>query len=74
MRIRALYASRGCRRKWRDAAGRVGLELGHASHFAWAEERLAGLRGNPGIPEQPDREWIDDWLHRSYLNFWSRIQ
>jgi hypothetical protein len=39
-----------------------------------AEERLAGLRGNPDIPGQPDREWVDDWLHRSYLNFWTGIQ
>jgi uncharacterized protein len=31
-----------------------------------AEERLAGLRDSPGIPDQPDRQWVDDWLHRSY--------
>jgi len=36
------------------------------------EERLARLRGTPGIPDQPDREWVDDWLHRSYQAFWSR--
>jgi uncharacterized protein len=39
--------------------------------IADAEERLAGLRGNPDVP---DRQWVDDWLDRSYLNFWTRIQ
>ena len=39
-----------------------------------AEERLAELRGNPNVPDQPDRQWVDDWLHRSYLNFWTRIR
>jgi uncharacterized protein len=39
-----------------------------------AEERLARLRDNPAIPDQPDRQWVDDWLHRSYLNFWTRTQ
>jgi uncharacterized protein len=39
-----------------------------------AEERLARLRDNPGIASQPDRRWVDDWLHRSYLNFWTRNQ
>jgi hypothetical protein len=38
----------------------------------YAEARLAQLRDNPAIAEQPDRAWVDDWLHRSYLNFWAR--
>jgi uncharacterized protein len=37
-----------------------------------AEARLAQLRDNPAIADQPDRRWVDDWLHRSYLNFWAR--
>jgi hypothetical protein len=37
-----------------------------------AEARLAQLRGSPAIADQPDRHWVDDWLHRSYLNFWAR--
>ena len=37
-----------------------------------AEARLAQLRDIPAIAEQPDRAWVDDWLHRSYLNFWAR--
>src|SRR5215831_5109187 len=36
------------------------------------EARLNELRDGPAIPDQPDRRWVDDWLHRSYLNFWTR--
>jgi len=37
-----------------------------------AEARLTGLRDSPAIAEQPDRGRVDDWLHRSYLDFWAR--
>ena len=37
-----------------------------------AEARLTELRDSPAIPDQPDRGWVDDWLHRSYLDFWAR--
>jgi hypothetical protein len=23
-------------------------------------------------PDQPDRRWVDDWLHRGYQAFWNR--
>jgi uncharacterized protein len=36
-----------------------------------AETQLAQLHDSPAIPAQPDRRWVDDWLHRSYLNSWS---
>jgi hypothetical protein len=36
--------------------------------------RLAELRDSPAIPDAPDRAWVDDWLHRSYLNFWAGLQ
>jgi hypothetical protein len=36
-----------------------------------AESRLAGLADSAAIADQPDRRWVDDWLHRSYLNFWN---
>ena len=39
-----------------------------------AEEQLTRLRDSRAIPGQPDRRWTDDWLHRSYLNFWTRNQ
>jgi hypothetical protein len=34
------------------------------------ENRLARLRDSAAVPDQPDRAWIDDWLHRSYTQFW----
>jgi uncharacterized protein len=37
-----------------------------------AEARLTKLRERPAIPHEPDRAWVDGWLHRSYLNFWNR--
>lgn len=37
-----------------------------------AEARLTGLRDSPAVADQPDRRWVDDWLHRSYLDFWAR--
>jgi len=37
-----------------------------------AETRLAGLQDSPALPEQPDRRWVDDWLHRSYVAFWAQ--
>ena len=38
------------------------------------EEQLAQLRDSPAIAGQPDRNWVHDWLHRSYTSFWSRNQ
>jgi uncharacterized protein len=40
--------------------------------IAAAEAKLTELRGGSAIPDQPDRRWVDEWLHRSYLNFWAR--
>ena len=40
--------------------------------IAGAEARLTGLRDSPAIPDQPDRRWVDDWLYRSYQEFWAR--
>jgi uncharacterized protein len=37
-----------------------------------AGARLAGLTDSPAVPAEPDRGWVDRWLHRSYLNFWAR--
>jgi hypothetical protein len=37
-----------------------------------AETRLTELRDSPAIADQPDRRWVDAWLHRSYLDFWAR--
>ena len=40
--------------------------------IAEAEARLARLCDSRSVPAQPDRRWVDDWLHRSHLNFWTR--
>jgi hypothetical protein len=37
------------------------------------EARLARLRDSASVPDQPDRRWVDGWLHRSYLDFWSSL-
>jgi hypothetical protein len=36
-----------------------------------AETQPIGLRETSAVPDQPDRGWVDDWLHRSYMNFWA---
>jgi hypothetical protein len=36
-----------------------------------AEDDLVGLRSSPVVPAQPDRDWVDNWLHRSHLDYWS---
>jgi uncharacterized protein len=38
-----------------------------------AEGELTRLRDAGGVPAEPDRRWIDDWLHRSYLDYWARL-
>ena len=35
-----------------------------------AEAQLAQLRETSTVPELPDLGWVNDWLHRSHLNFW----
>jgi hypothetical protein len=37
------------------------------------EVRLTALRTSSAVPAEPDRGWVDDWLHRSYLSFWARL-
>ena len=36
-----------------------------------AESRLRALRETSAVPAEPDRAWVDGWLHRSYLDFWN---
>jgi uncharacterized protein len=38
-----------------------------------AEGELTRLRDSPSVPAEPDRPWVDGWLHRSYLDYWSRL-
>ncbi len=35
-----------------------------------AEERLAELRDRTDLPDEPDRGWVDAWLHRAHLAYW----
>lgn len=35
-----------------------------------AEARLSRLQAAEGVPAEPDRAWVDRWLHRSYLAYW----
>lgn len=32
--------------------------------------RLADLATSSPLPDQPDRAWVDGWLHRSHLRYW----
>jgi uncharacterized protein len=38
-----------------------------------AEARLVALQHGSEVPPEPDRAWVDDWLHRSYLSFWATL-
>lgn len=38
-----------------------------------ADRRLVDLRDSPHVPENPDRAWVDDWLHRSHLAYWRAL-
>jgi hypothetical protein len=37
-----------------------------------AEAELLRLQYSSVLPAQPDRTWINDWLHRSYTAYWAR--
>jgi hypothetical protein len=37
-----------------------------------AERGLLRLRDSSTLAAEPDRSWVDAWLHRSYLAFWAR--
>ena len=56
-----------CRRPF--DVGRVGLDEVVAAVGA-AERRLEELRDAADLPPQPDRAWVDDWLHRVHLAYW----
>jgi hypothetical protein len=38
-----------------------------------AENTLLSLRESGSLPAEPDRAWVDAWLHRSYLSFWATL-
>lgn len=36
-----------------------------------AEQRLLDLHDDTTLPDQPDRAWVDAWLHRVHLAYWA---
>ena len=36
-----------------------------------AEARLVELSEAASVPDQPDRDWVDRWLHRSHCAYWA---
>lgn len=37
-----------------------------------AERQLEELSEAAAVPAQPDRAWVDDWLHLTHIAFWGR--
>ncbi|WP_344802303.1 DNA polymerase beta superfamily protein [Microlunatus ginsengisoli] len=37
-----------------------------------AESRLVALSESRAVPPQPDRAWVDFWLHEAHLGYWAR--
>ena len=37
------------------------------------EAQLTRLRESSSVPDQPDRAWVDTWLHRAHLDYWRRL-
>jgi len=47
-----------------------------ADVVAWLDEleaELTALGDSSELPAEPDRRWIDGWLHRSYTAYWARL-
>jgi len=38
-----------------------------------AEADLIRLKESSTLPNEPDRKWVDDWLHRSHLTYWDQL-
>jgi uncharacterized protein len=49
--------------------GEVGLEE-VIDRVDQAAEHLVALRDASDLPAEPDRGWVDGWLHRSHLSYW----
>jgi hypothetical protein len=41
--------------------------------IADAENTLLKLRSDSALPDQPDRPWVDAYLHRTYQSYWSTL-
>lgn len=49
--------------------GEVGL-ADVVAQIDLSEAKLASLRDSSDLPAEPDRAWVDEWLHRSHLSYW----
>jgi hypothetical protein len=38
-----------------------------------SEAELAAAGADATVPDQPDRAWVDDWLHRTHLAYWAAL-
>ncbi len=38
-----------------------------------AEATLTRLQSDSSVPDEPDHEWVDAWLHRSHLEYWDEL-
>lgn len=38
-----------------------------------AERQLLALRTTSSLPPEPDRDWVNGWLHRSYTAYWDGL-
>ena len=43
------------------------------ARIANAEDQLSTLATTTTVPTQPDRTWVDGWLHRTHLAYWDRL-
>lgn len=39
-----------------------------------AEAELVRLKESSALPDEPDSEWGDQWLHRSHLRYWDQLK
>lgn len=39
-----------------------------------AEAELILLKEDSTLPDEPDRQWVDEWLHRSHLKYWNQLK
>jgi uncharacterized protein len=59
-------------REYLRAIRRGAVELDEVvAAITTSEEQLVGLRSSSELPDEPDRQWVDEWLHRSHLDYWS---
>jgi len=43
------------------------------ARIADVDDRLTTLTSTSSVPAEPDRAWVDAWLHRSHVAYWDRL-